>query len=129
MVAMVSGTESADSAVKFARKWGIMVKGIDPRKALVLGTSDNYHGTGSGIWPIMNDFGQESGKSSHHRQSEIANITCAEYGIYNENLTNMNRRTGEPLRYCFIEDYEKIFETDHDRIAAVMLECIHGKKR
>lgn len=28
----------------------------------MLGVSDNYHGVGSGIWPIMNDMGQASGK-------------------------------------------------------------------
>jgi ornithine--oxo-acid transaminase len=61
IVGMVSGTEGADGAVKFARKWGIKIKGIDPRKALVLGAADNYHGMGSGIWPIMNDMGQETG--------------------------------------------------------------------
>lgn len=62
MAGMVSGTEGADAAVKFARKWGIKVKGIPPRDVLVLGVSDNYHGVGSGIWPIMNDMGQSSGK-------------------------------------------------------------------
>lgn len=62
MVGMVSGTEGADAAVKFARKWGIKRKGIPPRDVLVLGVSDNYHGVGSGIWPIMNDMGQASGK-------------------------------------------------------------------
>ncbi|KAH2905169.1 hypothetical protein KXW25_008329, partial [Aspergillus fumigatus] len=44
MVGMVSGTEGADAAVKFARKWGIKRKGIPPRDVLVLGVSDNYHG-------------------------------------------------------------------------------------
>jgi ornithine--oxo-acid transaminase len=62
MVGMVSGTEGADAAVKFARKWGIKRKGIPPRDVLVLGVSDNYHGVGSGIWPIMNDMGQSSGR-------------------------------------------------------------------
>lgn len=62
MVGMVSGTEGADAAVKFARKWGIKRKSIPPRDVLVLGVSDNYHGVGSGIWPIMNDMGQASGK-------------------------------------------------------------------
>ena len=61
MVGMVSGTEGADAAVKFSRKWGIKVKGIKPSEVVVLGVSDNYHGVGSGIWPIMNDMGQASG--------------------------------------------------------------------
>lgn len=64
IIGMVSGTEAADAAIKFGRKWGIKTKGINPREALILGASDNYHGMGSGIWPIMNDMGQESGLSS-----------------------------------------------------------------
>lgn len=59
VTAMVSGAEAADTACKIARKWGIVHKGIDPEEVLVLGTSDNYHGLTSGIWPIMTPGSQE----------------------------------------------------------------------
>jgi ornithine--oxo-acid transaminase len=62
IVSSVSGSEAADAAVKFARRWGIKVKGLDPKNALVLGVSDNYHGMSAGIWPIMNDMGQGPSK-------------------------------------------------------------------
>ncbi|KAL6352119.1 hypothetical protein LRP88_14561 [Fusarium phalaenopsidis] len=48
MVGMVSGTEGADSAIKFVRKWGIKVKGIRPAEVLVLDygiTSENLRNT------------------------------------------------------------------------------------
>ncbi|KAM0089094.1 hypothetical protein ACP6JD_007570 [Aspergillus fumigatus] len=112
MVGMVSGTEGADAAVKFARKWGIKRKGIPPRDVLVLGVSDNYHGVGSGIWPIMNDMGQAS-----------------DYGIINENLRNTNPTTGELLKYGCLEDVEQVLAGNHGRVAAIIMECIHGKKR
>ncbi|GAQ44562.1 hypothetical protein AtubIFM55763_004336 [Aspergillus tubingensis] len=111
MVGMVSGTEGADAAVKFARKWGIKVKGIKPTEVLVLGVSDNYHGVGSGIWPIMNDMGQ-----------------AADYGVTNSNLRNTNPETGKLLRYGMLADFEEVIASTHHRLAAVMMECIHGKK-
>ncbi|KAJ4014784.1 hypothetical protein NW761_015147 [Fusarium oxysporum] len=111
MVGMVSGTEGADSAIKFARKWGIKVKRINPSEALVLGVSDNYHGVASGVWSIMNEMGQKS-----------------DYGIFNENLRNSNPGTGEPLRYGSVADFEKVLAEHHHRVAAVIMECIHGKK-
>ncbi|KAF5856047.1 hypothetical protein ETB97_007990 [Aspergillus alliaceus] len=112
MVGMVSGTEGADAAVKFARKWGIKVKGIHHNEVLVLGCSDNYHGVGSGIWPIMNDMGQKT-----------------DYGIANESLRNTNPITGKLLQYGCIEDFEEVLAATHERVAAIIMECIHGKRR
>ncbi|KAF9893510.1 hypothetical protein FE257_010822 [Aspergillus nanangensis] len=112
MVGMVSGTEGADAAIKFARKWGIKVKGINHNEVLVLGCSDNYHGVSSGIWPIMNDMGQKT-----------------DYGVSNENLRNTNPITGGLLRYGCLEDFEQVLAATHERVAAVIMECIHGKKR
>ncbi|KAL4982535.1 pyridoxal phosphate-dependent transferase [Aspergillus falconensis] len=111
MVGAVSGTEGADASVKFARKWGIKAKGIKSSEVLVLGVSDNYHGVSSGIWPIMNDMGQAS-----------------DYGITNANLRNTNPDTGEPLRYGSLEDFEEVIASTHHRLAAVIMECIHGKR-
>lgn len=145
MVGMVSGTEGADAAVKFARKWGIKMKGIPPRDVLVLGVSDNYHGVGSGIWPIMNDMGQSSGKycvNCFHLFSYFCSFnvesnsgSCAakltsmlDYGITNENLRNTNPKTGELLKYGCLEDFEQVLADLHGRVAAIMMECIHGKK-
>ncbi|GKZ39588.1 hypothetical protein AbraIFM66950_000691 [Aspergillus brasiliensis] len=112
MVGMVSGTEGADAAVKFARKWGIKVKGIHHNEVLILGCSDNYHDVGSGIWPIMNDMGQKT-----------------DYGIANESLRNTNPITGKLLQYGCIEDFEEVLAATHERVAAIIMECIHGKRR
>lgn len=64
---MTSGAEAADAAVKIARKWGILVKGIPASDVLVLGCSENYHGLSSGIWPIMTPgCGQEGKWDNEH---------------------------------------------------------------
>ncbi|KAK0372461.1 hypothetical protein CLIM01_10169 [Colletotrichum limetticola] len=49
---MTSGSEATDTACKLARGWGVDIKKTDPREVLVLGTSDNYHRTLSGVWPL-----------------------------------------------------------------------------
>ncbi|CAH0028562.1 unnamed protein product [Clonostachys rhizophaga] len=109
VASMVTGAEATDAAVKIARKWGIERKGISPSDLLILGCSDNYHGLSAGIWTLMTPgCGQQ------------------EYGITSKNLVNYDPETGKSLRYGHVEDYESLFKRDHTRIAAVMIEPIHG---
>ncbi|KAF4992026.1 hypothetical protein FDECE_13833 [Fusarium decemcellulare] len=112
VTAMTSGAEAADTACKLARGWGIKTKGINPTEVLVLGTSDNYHGTLSGVWPLME---REAGWDL--------------YGTFSSNVTNIHPRTGKVLRYLHAEDYADIFEEMHHRIAGVIMEPLHGTSR
>ncbi|KAG4432992.1 hypothetical protein IFR05_011507 [Cadophora sp. M221] len=142
MVGVVSGSEGTDAAIKFARKWGIKVKGIMPSEGLVLGVSDNYHGVSSGVWPIMNDMGQKTGmftlnplhtpyhckRSARRYQKQGLTPHGEDYGIANPNLRNTHPDTGELLRYGSVEDFEEVLAVHHHRVAAVIMECIHGKK-
>ncbi|WXC47869.1 hypothetical protein QX201_007586 [Fusarium graminearum] len=112
VASMCSGAEAADAAVKIARKWGIERKGIEASELLVLGCSENYHGLSSGIWPIMTPgCGQQ------------------EYGITSTNVINFNPETGDSLRYGHVEDFEQVIAKHHKRIAAIMMEPIHGGLR
>lgn len=68
---------------------------------------------------------------------QISFETCAtrltsgtsDYGIINENLRNTNPTTGELLKYGCLEDVEQVLAGNHGRVAAIIMECIHGKKR
>lgn len=53
-------------------------------------------------------------------------LTGTEYGIESKNITNCDPETGIVLRYGHVEDYEAVFSRYHHRIAAVMMEAIHG---
>ncbi|CAG9982338.1 unnamed protein product [Clonostachys byssicola] len=112
VVSMTTGSEATDTACKLARGWGVSVKKIDPREVLVLGTSENYHGTLSGVWPLMEP---EAG--------------WQEYATFSKNMTNINPSNGKVLRYLHPEDYAEIFEQMHERIAAVIMEPLHGLAR
>ncbi|KAF9873935.1 hypothetical protein CkaCkLH20_08669 [Colletotrichum karsti] len=112
VTAMTSGAEAADTACKLARGWGIKTKKIDPAEVLVFGTSENYHGTISGVWPLME---QEAGWDL--------------YGTFSGNVTNINPLTGKVLRYLHAEDYAEAFEQMHERVAGVIMEPLHGTSR
>lgn len=46
---MNTGAEAVETAIKLARKWGYMRKGIPEGKALVLSAADNFHGRTLGV--------------------------------------------------------------------------------
>ena len=41
---MNSGAEAVETAIKAARKWGVVVKGVDPEKANIIVCKENFHG-------------------------------------------------------------------------------------
>lgn len=61
ITAMTSGAEAADTACKVARKWGTKIKKIPAEDVLVLGTSENYHGLTTGVWPLMSPSASRDG--------------------------------------------------------------------
>jgi ornithine--oxo-acid transaminase len=64
VVAAVSGSEATDTAVKIARKWGIVKKGIPASEALIFGVGDSFHGLTSGVWNLQNSTKKRSGETA-----------------------------------------------------------------
>jgi ornithine--oxo-acid transaminase len=52
---MNTGAEAVETAVKTARKWGYMVKGIEENKAEIIVATDNFHGRTTTIVSFSND--------------------------------------------------------------------------
>jgi len=50
----------------------------------------------------------------------------AEYGLDNKLQTNVNPSTGKTMRYGNVQDIADCLEEHHDRVAAVIIECLHG---
>lgn len=46
---MNTGAEAVETAIKLARKWAYMRKGVPEGKALILSASDNFHGRTIGV--------------------------------------------------------------------------------
>lgn len=112
IIAMTSGTEAADTACKIARKWGIRVKGIPADSCIILGIGSSYHGLGSGVWGLMD------GSSSR-----------TDYGLDSKSVMNVNPGTGESLAYLDLEAMARCMREHSGRVAAVIMECIHGTSR
>jgi ornithine--oxo-acid transaminase len=112
IAATTSGTEAADAACKIARKWGIKIKGIPPEECLVLGVGQSYHGLVSSVWPLMDPT---PGR--------------AEYGLPTTTCMNVNPTTGASLDYLNLEAMRQCLEDHHHRIAAVIMEPLHGSSR
>tara|TARA_B100000900_G_scaffold245356_1_gene208608 strand:- start:1181 stop:2479 length:1299 start_codon:yes stop_codon:yes gene_type:complete len=49
VLAMNTGVEAVETAVKLCRKWGYLKKGIEPNKAKVIFVQNNFHGRTIGI--------------------------------------------------------------------------------
>jgi ornithine--oxo-acid transaminase len=49
-----------------------------------------------------------------------------EYGLDSNLQTNVNPTTGKIMRYGNIQDIEECLAEHHRRVAAVIMECLHG---
>jgi ornithine--oxo-acid transaminase len=58
---MNSGVEAVESALKLARKWGYMVKGIPPGQAEIVVCANNFHGRTITIVGFSSDSGSREG--------------------------------------------------------------------
>lgn len=50
-----------------------------------------------------------------------------DYAVNSTNLLNTNPGSGQLLRYGHIEDMETCLAEHHGRVAAVIIEALHGK--
>jgi ornithine--oxo-acid transaminase len=52
---MNTGVEGVETAIKLARRWGYVVKGIEPNKAKIIVCSQNFHGRTTGVISFSTD--------------------------------------------------------------------------
>lgn len=107
---MNTGAEAVETAIKLARKWGYMKKGIPADEAIVLSATENFHGRTLAIVSMSTD-------------PEAKEY----YGPYLKNVGPFIPGTDKPLRYNSIEDLEEAFNNAGDKIAAFLVEPIQGE--
>ncbi|CDO57480.1 hypothetical protein DV495_004146 [Geotrichum candidum] len=107
---MNTGAEAVETAIKLARKWGYVKKGIPEGEAIVLSATENFHGRTLAIVSMSTD---PEAKEN--------------YGPYLENVGPFIPGTNKPLRYNNIEDLEEAFNNAGDKIAAFLVEPIQGE--
>lgn len=108
---MNTGAEAVETALKLARRWGYMKKGIPDNQAIILGARSNFHGRTFGAISLSTDDDSRN-----------------KFGPFLENTTaKIPGTTDQYVRYGVVEDVELAFKNAGDRIAALILEPIQGE--
>lgn len=97
---MNSGAEADETAIKLARKWAYLVKGVPENKAKIVVANDNFHGRTITIISMSTDPDSYKG-----------------YGPYTPGFIN--------VKYNNIDELAKVLEDPH--VAAFLIEPIQGE--
>jgi ornithine--oxo-acid transaminase len=110
---MNTGAEAVETAIKLARKWAYMRKGVEEGKAMVLSLEGNFHGRTLGIISMSTDPESRGG-----------------FGPYLEGVGPVFiNEEGDPqmLRYGVLEDIEAALRVHGENVAAILVEPIQGE--
>ncbi|KAJ1823061.1 ornithine aminotransferase [Coemansia sp. RSA 2671] len=109
MLPMNTGAEAVETAIKLARKWGHIYKGLD-NDGYVIGVEGNFHGRTMGIISMSTDPDCRNG-----------------FGPFIPNITAVNPDTGAKIRYNHAEDLEAVLKAHGDKVAGFLVEPIQGE--
>ena len=105
-----TGAEAVETAIKLARRWGYMKKGIPEGEAIVFSAQGNFHGRTLAVVSMSTD--PES--RDHH-------------GPYLPLVGATVPSTGKTIRYNNIQDLEEAFERHGPKVAGFLVEPIQGE--
>lgn len=105
---MNTGAEAVETAMKLARKWAYLKKGIPADKARILSATGNFHGRTLGVISMSTDPDSRNG--------------------FGPMLDRVGPKVGDiTIRYNHVEDIEAALNQYGTEIAAVLLEPIQGE--
>lgn len=102
LLPMNSGAEAVETALKLARRWGYIRKGIPENEAIIIACDGNFHGRTVTIVSISTDPDSFS-----------------QYGPYTPGF--------EKIEYNNVAALEEILEKRGDKVAAFLVEPIQGE--
>ncbi|KAJ7305515.1 ornithine-oxo-acid aminotransferase [Mycena albidolilacea] len=112
---MNTGAEAVESALKLARKWAYLRKGVPEGEAIVLSVADNFHGRTLGVISMSTDPSARVG-----------------FGPYlpgvGPTFVDPEAEGGSRLiRFGEIRDLERALELHGPRVAAFLVEPVQGE--
>lgn len=107
---MNTGAEGVETALKLARKWGYMKKGITPNEAIILACDGNFHGRTLGAISLSTDPESRGG-----------------FGPYVPRIGAVCSGTDAILHYNNIAELEAALEKHGPHVAALLIEPIQGE--
>ncbi|KAL9934551.1 hypothetical protein V8E36_006326 [Tilletia maclaganii] len=117
---MNTGAEAVETALKLARKWAYLKKGVQPGQARILSVQGNFHGRTIGIVSMSTDPSSRDGFGPFLERvgPHLHDVSSP---------TNPIPAHGGPIRYGVIEDLEHALEEVGHETAAILLEPIQGE--
>lgn len=114
MLPVNTGVEAVESALKLARKWAYVKKGVPAGKAIIISADGNFHGRTLGVIGMSTDPVAQEG-----------------FGPFLESIgSRCPRSSGDQnrlVRYNVISDIEAALKAHGPHTAAVLLEPIQGE--
>uniref|UniRef100_A0A1D1Y588 Ornithine aminotransferase n=1 Tax=Anthurium amnicola TaxID=1678845 RepID=A0A1D1Y588_9ARAE len=106
---MNTGAEAVETAVKLARKWGYMRKGIPQDQAIVLACTNNFHGRTTGVISMSTD------------------PDCRrDFGPFLPNVGPVCP-SGKVINYNSVDDLKEALELHGKHVAGFLVEPIQGE--
>ncbi|KAK0538500.1 ornithine aminotransferase [Tilletia horrida] len=117
---MNTGAEAVETALKLARKWAYLKKGVPEGKARILTVDGNFHGRTIGIVSMSTDPSSRAGFGPFLERvgPVLEDVSSPE---------NPVPAHGGPIRYGVIEDLEHAFDEVGTETAAFLVEPIQGE--
>ncbi|PLW13571.1 hypothetical protein PCANC_24182 [Puccinia coronata f. sp. avenae] len=113
---MNTGVEAVETALKLARKWAYMKKGVPDGKAIILSVDGNFHGRTLGVIGMSTD--PDSRNSFGPFLNSIGSV-CP--------INPPENSGARLLKYNNLEDIEKALQAHGKYTAAILLEPIQGE--
>ncbi|KAJ6578727.1 pyridoxal phosphate-dependent transferase [Mycena vulgaris] len=109
---MNTGAEAVETALKLARKWAYMKKGVPEGKAVILSVEGNFHGRTLGVISMSTDPDSRTG-----------------FGPYLEGVgpTFLDGDKLRTIRFNDVSDLERALELNGKNVAAFLVEPIQGE--
>ncbi|MBW0515213.1 hypothetical protein O181_054928 [Austropuccinia psidii MF-1] len=113
---MNTGVEAVETALKLARKWAYVKKGVPEGKAIIISAEGNFHGRTLGVIGMSTD---PDSRNSFGPFLETINSTCP--------ISPKNSSETRLIHYNHLEDLERALHVHGNHTAAVLLEPIQGE--
>ncbi|KAL1619153.1 hypothetical protein SLS56_010241 [Neofusicoccum ribis] len=120
---MLSGSEAVESAIKVARKWAYVKKGIPADEAWVLTTDRCYHGITLATMSLSN---VKADRKHTPRTDPECRSRSTDFGKHIPHVGPFAPSSGKLIEYGELSVLREAFEQDSHRIAAFLIEPIQG---
>ncbi|KAK7045375.1 ornithine aminotransferase [Paramarasmius palmivorus] len=113
---MNTGAEAVETALKLARKWAYMKKGVAEGKAIILSAEGNFHGRTLGVIRHVSNMSTDPDSRTG-------------FGPYLEGVgpTYVDGGKLQTIRYGVLDDLERALELHGRNVAAFLVEPIQGE--